>query len=150
MVEAAPRVQNYVALLGEMVPSTGEPNQHPGFAVARLDLQTLKVEPFFKARPEALGPKGFEYVATAGPKRPVDVKFAPDGNSLYVVDFGAMTTVPTAVGPSPLPFPGTGVVWRITPVARPGCPPPPGSLCRSSAPKVCPGGHAASAAWTAH
>src|SRR5205823_5913049 len=71
--------QAYVALLGDMLPETGEPGKHPGFGVARLDLDTLKVQPFFKTLPEALGPKGFEYVATAGPKRPVDVKFSPDG-----------------------------------------------------------------------
>ncbi|MEX2176498.1 MAG: PQQ-dependent sugar dehydrogenase [Pirellulaceae bacterium] len=106
--------QAYIALLGDMLPSTGEPNKHPGFGVARLDMKTLKIEPFFKTRPEALGPKGFEYVATAGPKRPVDVKFSPDGKSLYVVDFGAMVDVPTAVGPTSRPFPGTGTLWRIT------------------------------------
>jgi glucose/arabinose dehydrogenase len=111
--------QAYVALLGDMYPSTGEPTKHPGFGVARLDMTTLQVEPFFKTRPEALGPKGFEYVATAGPKRPVDVKFSPDGRSLYVVDFGAMTAVPTAVGASPRPFPGTGVIWRISAVNAP-------------------------------
>src|SRR5204862_6637709 len=88
----------YVALLGDMTPSTGEPTKHPGFGVARLDLTTLKVEPFFRTRPEALGPKGFEYVATAGPKRPVDVKCSPDGNVLYVVDLGAMVEVPAAIG----------------------------------------------------
>jgi hypothetical protein len=46
----------------------------------------------------------------------VDVKFAPDGLSLFVVDVGAMTDVPTALGPVPRPFPGTGVVWHIFPV----------------------------------
>lgn len=108
--------QAYVALLGDMLPATGEPAKHPGFGVARFDLKALKPEPFFRARPEALGPKGFEYVATAGPKRPVDVKFAPDGLSLFVVDFGALAAVPTAAGPAPRPFPGTGVVWRVGPV----------------------------------
>src|SRR5262249_37453950 len=58
------RGQGYTALLGDMSPSTGEPPQPPGFAVARLDMRTLQVQPFFKTRPEALGPRGFEYVAT--------------------------------------------------------------------------------------
>jgi glucose/arabinose dehydrogenase len=106
----------YVALMGDMTPSTGEKVDHPGFAVARMDLTTLKPEPFFQTRKDALGPKGFEYVATPGPRRPVDVKFAPDGLSLFVVDVGAMTDVPTALGPVPRPFPGTGVVWHIFPV----------------------------------
>ena len=106
----------YVALMGDMTPSTGTKVDHPGFSVARLDMTTMKSEPFFRTRAEALGPKGFEYVATAGPKRPVDVKLAPDGLSLFVVDVGAMTDVPTALGPAPRPFPGTGVVWQIVPV----------------------------------
>ena len=78
-------------------------------------MTTLKMEPFFRTRPEALGPKGLEYVATAGPKRPVDVKLSPDGNALYVADLGAMMEVPTSIGPAPRPFPGTGVIWRVTP-----------------------------------
>lgn len=100
-----------------MLPATGEPRKHPGFSVVRLDLSTLQVEPFFRAATEALGPKGFEHVATAGPKRPIAVMFSPDGTALFVVDFGAMAEFPTAVGPSPRPFPGTSAVWRITPIA---------------------------------
>jgi glucose/arabinose dehydrogenase len=56
-----------------------------------------------------------EYVATAGPKRPVDVRFSRDGESLYVVDFGAMAVIKTAIGPVPRPFPNTGAIWRISP-----------------------------------
>lgn len=104
----------YVALMGDMTPATGAKGEHPGFAVAKLDLATLKAEPFFRARADALGPKGFEHAATAGPRRPVDVKFSPDGLSLFVADLGAMTAVPTALGPAPKPFPGTGVVWQIS------------------------------------
>ena len=105
----------YVAQMGDMTPGTGKKVDHPGFSVARLDLATLKAEPFLRTRPEALGPTGFEHVATAGPKRPVDVKVAPDGRSLFVVDLGAMAVVPTALGATPRPFPGTGVVWQIVP-----------------------------------
>jgi hypothetical protein len=43
----------------------------------------------------------------------VDVTFSPDGDALYVVDTGAIAVLPTAA-PAPQPFPGTGVIWRIT------------------------------------
>ena len=63
---------------------------------------------------EALGPPGpFQYVVTPAPKRPVDVRFSPDGNALYVVDIGAITALPAGAGPMARAFPKTGVVWRI-------------------------------------
>ena len=110
--------QLFLALSGDINPITGIHEDRSGFEVVRIDPQTGKAETFFKARQDALGPKGMEYVATAGPRRPVGVRFAPDG-SLYVVDVGAMAIVPTATGPVPRPFPGTGVVWRITREAGP-------------------------------
>ena len=44
-----------------------------------------------------------------GPRRLVDVRFSPEGDALYVVDFGSM--VVDQDGPKPIP--GTGLVWRI-------------------------------------
>src|SRR5205823_224833 len=67
--------------------------------------------PSLKQQTALLGPSGFEHVATAGPRRPVAVRFSPRGDALYVADFGAMTVVPSALGPMPRPFPGTGVIW---------------------------------------
>jgi glucose/arabinose dehydrogenase len=109
--------QVYVALTGGLVPVTGNAAQHSGFAVARLDLDSMRLLPFMQTQPTALGPTGFEHVATSGLKRPIDVKFSNDGTALYVVDFGAITTIPTALGAAPRPFPGTGALWRITPTA---------------------------------
>jgi hypothetical protein len=85
--------------------------------VARIDVASKKVEPFFRARKDAPGPKGFEHVATAGSRRPVAVKFAPRGDALFVVDFGAIALVPSGIGALPKPFPSTGLVWVITPAA---------------------------------
>jgi hypothetical protein len=107
--------QIYVAVVGDMIPQTGAPNPHPAPGVARIDATTLQVTPFFGVRPEAQGPPGQESVVTAGPKRGVDVRFSPQGDALYVADVGALTVVPTAIGPMPRPFPGTGVIWRIRP-----------------------------------
>ena len=106
--------QLFVALSGDMNPITGKHADRSGFEVVRIDVKEAKSEAFFKAKRSALGPKGMEYVVTAGPRRPVDVQFSPDGNALYVVDVGAMAILPTATGPVPRPFPGTGTVWRIT------------------------------------
>jgi glucose/arabinose dehydrogenase/uncharacterized membrane protein len=106
--------QLFLALAGDMNPITGAHEERSGFEVIRFDPDAGKAQTFFKAKKSALGPKGMEYVATAGPRRPVDVRFSPDGNTLYVVDIGAMAIIPTAAGPVPRPFPRTGVVWRIT------------------------------------
>ena len=102
----------FVGTVGDMSPITGK--DHPvGYSVVRLDPATGEGETFLRATMESLGPDYFEYVATAGPKRPVDVKFSPAGNALYVVDIGAIAVIPSAT-PTPQPFPGTGVIWRIT------------------------------------
>lgn len=106
--------QLFLALAGDMNPITGEHDERSGFAVVRIDPASRKVETFFHAKKDAQGPKGMEYVVTPGPRRPVDVRFSPKGDALYVVDVGAMAILSTAAGPAPRPFPRTGVVWRIT------------------------------------
>jgi glucose/arabinose dehydrogenase len=105
--------QLFVALAGDMNPNTGHHEERSGFEVIRMNPEDGSIESFFNAKKEALGPKGFEYVTTAGPRRPVDVRFSPDGSALYVVDIGAMAVLSTASGPAPRPFPMTGVIWRI-------------------------------------
>jgi glucose/arabinose dehydrogenase len=106
----------FAALLGDLAPLTGAvPADFLAYAVAKVDAGSKKVEPFFRAKKDALGPKGFEHVATAGPRRPVAVKFSPKGDALFVVDFGAIAMVPSGIGGLPKPFPGTGVVWVILP-----------------------------------
>jgi glucose/arabinose dehydrogenase len=118
------RDQIYLAMFGDMLPDTGNAGQHVGFGVARIDLSTWQVTPFFRAAQSALGPRGQEYVSTAGPRRPIDARFSPDGQSLYVVDFGAVGSIDTAIGPKPRPYPGTGLLWRITPGRSPTTIPP--------------------------
>jgi glucose/arabinose dehydrogenase len=109
----------YVAMHGDMCPITGErPADLLSYAVLKLDRDTMKPEPFFRARKDALGPKGFEYVATAGPRRPIAVRFAPRGEAMFVLDFGPIAMLPSALGASPKPFPNTGTVWVILPTTQ--------------------------------
>lgn len=54
---------------------------------------------------------GKDESVTAGPRRLMDVVFAPNGNALYVVDFGALVVKNN----SAVPASGTGVIWRIVP-----------------------------------
>lgn len=117
----------FLAEAGDMNPITGHHGKHVGFQVIRIDPKTGEAASFFRARKDALGPKDFEYAATAGPKRPVDVRFSPDGEALYVVDIGALVALPTIV-PMVKPFPGTGAVWRITRQGREAKAAPPPDL----------------------
>ncbi len=47
-----------------------------------------------------------------GPRRPIDVRFTPAGDALYVVDFGVLTIDPML---QPMSIPRSGVVWRLQP-----------------------------------
>lgn len=105
--------QMFAAEAGDMQPVTGNEPGRAGFDVIRVDPRTGATEPFFRAKPETLGEKDLEYVTTPGPKRPVDVRFSKSENAMYVADIGAIMLWPTAT-PLPHPFPGSGVIWRIT------------------------------------
>ncbi|MBC8166395.1 MAG: PQQ-dependent sugar dehydrogenase [Bryobacteraceae bacterium] len=106
--------QMFLAASGDYSPATALKQERAGYWIQRIDTVTGKGEVFFRTKRDALGPKDLEYVSTAGPKRPVDVRFSPSGEALYVVDIGAVAFIRTATGPTPRPFPTTGVVWRIT------------------------------------
>ncbi|MGG1663637.1 hypothetical protein [Brevibacillus sp. NRS-1366] len=45
-----------------------------------------------------------------GPERPIAVRFSPDGESLYVLDFGKLGAAATTA----IPYSGTGALWRIS------------------------------------
>ncbi len=107
----------FVAMAGDTALTADGHAEHPVFGVVRINPDTLHQELFFGARNDALGPVGFEHVATAGPRRPVDCRFGPDG-ALYVVDFGAVAMEKTATGPMAHPIRGTGVIWRIAPTGH--------------------------------
>ena len=47
-----------------------------------------------------------------GPRRPIDVRFTPAGDALYVVDFGVLTIDSML---KPMSIPHSGVIWRLQP-----------------------------------
>jgi len=103
--------QLFIALAGDFQPITGN-GPRAGYQVLRLDPLTGETSALLRTRAAALGPPGFEYVATSGPKRPIDVRFSPEGDALYVADLGAIGVKPSRTK-TPHPFGGTGVIWRI-------------------------------------
>ncbi len=116
--------QLFLGEFGAGVPITGTDQVPSGQQVVRIDPATGRVEPFFTARQDMLGPPGAEYVATPAPKHPVGVRFSPDGSALYVADIGAIKPYLAGAGPFPRAFPGTGVIWRITRDGVPSAGPP--------------------------
>jgi glucose/arabinose dehydrogenase len=98
----------FMAEFGSGTPlTTGLRSSPPaGFRVSRVNPAAGTTEPFMTVRNA-----GQE--TTRGPKHPIDVRFDPSGESLYLVDFGVMTARLSAnqVGINPLP--ATGAVWRI-------------------------------------
>jgi glucose/arabinose dehydrogenase len=102
----------FLGEFGDMAPLTGSVKEPTGYGVYRIDLATNQVEPFVKTKVAERGPKGLEYIATAGLKRPVDVYFSPSGNTMYIADIGVFAVPPT-VAPMPMPMETTGVIWRV-------------------------------------
>jgi glucose/arabinose dehydrogenase len=106
--------QIFVGASGDQSPVTAAQEGRAGYWVKRFDPQSAKTEMFLQTRPSALGPKGLEYVTTAGPKRIVDLRFSREGDALYVVDIGPIHYVPGPQGPKAVAFQGTGVIWRVS------------------------------------
>jgi glucose/arabinose dehydrogenase len=97
----------FVAQFGDMAPGVGKTMKPVGFKVVRADPETGVVLDF------AVNRKGNAPAAklkSGGLERPVAVRFSPDGNALYIVDFGIMLT--TAEGPKPIEK--TGIIWKVT------------------------------------
>lgn len=102
----------FLAEFGSGSPITTADANRNGYTVVRIDPNTREAHPFLANKMK--GRSGEEYVSTAGPRHPVEVKFSPDGDALYVVDIGVIGFALAGAGPFPVPSPGTGVIWRIT------------------------------------
>lgn len=97
----------FVALFGDMTPTTGKVMAPVGFMVVRVDPRTGVIEDFARNRGDDKGPASDR--GDGGLERPIAARFDPTGTALYVVDFGVMRM--TSKGPDSRPE--TGVLWRI-------------------------------------
>lgn len=99
--------QAFVAEFGDMAPKVGKVLAPVGFRVVRVDVSNGAIEEFASNKGRKTAPA--TWLKTGGLERPVSVKFSPDGNTLYVVDFGIMRI--SDLGPRPVD--NTGVIWKI-------------------------------------
>ncbi|MDP2312653.1 MAG: PQQ-dependent sugar dehydrogenase [Pseudomonadota bacterium] len=97
----------FVAVFGDMAPNVGKVLHPVGYNVVRVDVATGVIHEFATNSGKTRGPASL--LGTGGLERPVAVRFDPAGTSLYIVDFGVMTTLRQGAQPRP----GTGVLWRV-------------------------------------
>ena len=102
--------QAFVAEFGDMTTATGKVLAPVGFKVVRVDLESGVIRDFLVNVGDTNGPAS--KLETGGLERPIDVLFGPDGDQLYVLDFGVVL-IDQEQGTS-FPVAGTGVLWRVT------------------------------------
>jgi glucose/arabinose dehydrogenase len=100
--------QAFVALFGDQAPAVGKALNPVGFKVVRVDVERGTIEDFAVNKGKKNGPAS--KIGGGGLERPVSVEFSPDGDALYVVDFGVLMQDKAGSKPQQ----GTGVIWRIT------------------------------------
>lgn len=101
--------QVFVAQFGDLAPGVGKVLAPVGYKVLRVDVESGVVTEFAANKGKTVAPAS--KLKTGGFERPISVKFSPDGESLYVVDFGIMET---GEGEDNNPVVKTGVIWKIT------------------------------------
>ncbi len=99
----------FMACFGSLGPGTTPNGGGVAGSVVRVDPATKQGETFFARQPDQ-DPNAPTPDASPGPRRPVAVRFSPDGDALYVVDYGAL--IPTESGVQA--YPSSGVVWKIS------------------------------------
>ncbi|HLS28023.1 MAG TPA: glucose dehydrogenase [Opitutales bacterium] len=98
----------FVAFFGDLAPAVNRVLTPVGFKIVRIDPTTGVFENFAVNRGDKNGPASL--IGGGGFERPVAVRFDPEGNALYVVDFGVLTMD----GKKHRPHKETGVIWKIT------------------------------------
>jgi DNA-binding beta-propeller fold protein YncE len=78
-----------------------------GFKIVRVDVGTGVIRDFAVNRGKRNGPSS--WLRKGGLERPVSVKFTPDGNALYVVDFGVVKMTQQGAQSQM----NTGMIWKI-------------------------------------
>ncbi|MBA2238474.1 MAG: hypothetical protein H0W24_07240 [Lysobacter sp.] len=97
---------------GDMTPLMGCVDAPTGYGVYRIDPGNRRVEPFVRTSAVARGPKGLEYIATAGLTRLVDVAF-PSVGQHHVHRRHPRVRSAADRRPMRTPMEATGVVWRV-------------------------------------
>ncbi len=100
--------QAFIAQFGDQAPEVGKVLAPVGFKVVRVDVDTGVIEDFAVNKGKTNGPAS--WLKAGGLERPIAVRFDPSGTALYIVDFGVMTVNDGQT----TPYPGTGVIWKIT------------------------------------
>lgn len=99
----------FVAQFGDMTPGVGKLLAPVGFKVVHVDVTNGVVYDFAVNRGKENGPASA--LKHGGLERPIACRFSPNGDALYVLDFGVLTE--DAKG-KPHPVRNTGVLWKIT------------------------------------
>lgn len=99
----------FIAQFGDMAPGVGKVLSPVGYKVVRVDTSNGVVEDFAVNRVVGNGPA--TWLKSGGLERPVSVEFAPDGQALYIVDFGILMMSEKG---DANPMKKTGVIWKIT------------------------------------
>ena len=97
----------FIAQFGDMTPKTGKVWAPTGARVVRVDVKTGDITDFILNKGKTPGPAS--QMGSKGIERPVDARFGPGGEALYVTDFGIMTV--SDAGPAAREK--TGVIWRV-------------------------------------
>lgn len=104
-----PAGQVLVAQFGDMAPFVGKVWNPVGFKVVMADPETGVIKDFAANNTKKNGPAS--WVENNGLERPIDVKFNPAGDALFIVDFGILTMDEKG---DANPIAGTGVIWKVS------------------------------------
>lgn len=97
----------FIAQFGDQAPVVGKVWAPVGFKVVRVELANGVVHDFARNKVAENGPASRKRMQ--GLERPVAARFNPDGDVLYIVDFGVMRMSQKGSFPER----GTGALWRI-------------------------------------
>jgi glucose/arabinose dehydrogenase len=97
----------FVAQFGDMAPAVGKVWSPVGYKVVRVDVETGVVQDF-AANKGGTGPASL--LKNGGLERPVSVSFSPEGDAMYIVDYGILLMT----NGESKPREKTGVVWKVT------------------------------------
>jgi glucose/arabinose dehydrogenase len=100
--------QAFIAQFGDLAPAVGKVLAPVGYKVVRVDVANGTVTDFAANKGKKTAPAS--KLRSGGLERPIAVKFSPDGESLYIVDFGVIKVT----GKEQRPQQQTGVIWKIT------------------------------------